>query len=186
MGRPGPKPEPASVKKAKGNPGRRPIGADAETLAPVPAGGVVPPPWLKGDGLGIWQRRAPHLVAMRLLTQTDAEAFGRYCRNFARWLNMQKAMDDVGETYVTESQHGTMRRLTPEFMASDRLERLLAAAEDRFGLNPAERQRIMAQRANANLGDLFGAPQPAAKAPAQPAAKDAPPAKTTSPIGVLQ
>jgi hypothetical protein len=32
MGRRGPKPQPASVKQAKGNPGHRPIGADPDAL----------------------------------------------------------------------------------------------------------------------------------------------------------
>ncbi|WP_341989770.1 phage terminase small subunit P27 family [Azorhizobium sp. AG788] len=186
MSRPGPKPEPASVKRAKGNPSRRPIGADPEMLAPAPANGIIPPPWLKGDGLAIWERRAPQLVAMRLLTQTDSEAFGRYCRNFARWLKMQVALDETGESYVTESAHGTMRRLTPEFMAADRLERQLAATEDRFGLNPAERQRIMVQRAAmTNFGDLFSGQGQAPSAPASAKTNPQPP-KASSPIGVLQ
>jgi len=159
MARRGPKPEPAAVKEAKGNTGRRPIGSDpvvedAPQQAPVTA-----PSWLKGDGLAVWKRLAPRLMSLKLLSVTDAETFGRYCRNFARWLKMQKRLDDMGEIYEIETQSGKVRRADPAFLIGDRLERQLVTAEAMFGLNPAERQRIYAARANAGAGtdrDLFG------------------------------
>jgi P27 family predicted phage terminase small subunit len=167
MGRRGPKSDPAAVKKAKGNPGRRPVGEDPIAAADVTlaavgeksaTGGVVAPTWLKGEGLGIWDRLAPRLVAMKLLSPVDAEAFGRYCRNYGRWVRMQQVLDDEGEVYESESQHGKLKRAHPAFLISDRLERQLLAAEDRFGLNPAERQRLYAARAATPFpGDLFGA-----------------------------
>ena len=173
MGRRGPKPQPAAVKQAKGNPGHRPVGADpvaaAEADAPEKAIAVVaePPLWLKGKGLKIWDRLAPRLAAMKLLSPIDAEAFGRYCRSFARWEKMQRVLDEEGETYESESQHGKLKRAHPAFLISDRLERQLLATEDRFGLNPAERQRLYAARAAqpAFPGDLFGG-SPAGQPPA--------------------
>jgi P27 family predicted phage terminase small subunit len=146
--------EPAAKKEAKGNPGRRPVGRD---LIPAEISDViVAPEWLAGDALVIWQDRAPKLAKLKLLTESDVTAFARYCRNFARWLKMQKTLDDEGETYESESTHGKLKRAHPAFMISDRLERQLLAAEDRFGLNPAERQRIFAMRASlgANPGEL--------------------------------
>jgi P27 family predicted phage terminase small subunit len=186
MARRGPKPEPASVKLAKGNPGRRPVGADP-VIIDDSGGSVSPPAWLKGDGLIIWQRIAPRLVAMKLLGPLDAEPFGRYCQNFARWVKMQKILDK-GEFYESESQHGKLKRIEPAFTIADRLEKHLAAAEDRFGLNPSERQRIFAARAAAGApGDLFdrhpSGDKTAAKPGEQPAA-DAP--KPRSAIGYLQ
>jgi P27 family predicted phage terminase small subunit len=167
MGRRGPKPQPASVKQAKGNPGHRPIGADpdasatpgqAETYEKATAVAVEAPVWLKAEGRKVWDRLAPRLVAMKLLSPIDAEAFGRYCRSFARWEKMQRVLDEEGETYESESQHGKLKRAHPAFLISDRLERQLLATEDRFGLNPAERQRLYAARAAqpALPGDLFG------------------------------
>src|SRR5688572_1554207 len=166
MGRRGPKSQPAAVKRAKGNPGHRPIGADpqpaaaqgdasAEKTAVV---AVEAPAWLKKEGLKIWERLAPRLVSMKLLSPIDAEAFGRYCRSFARWEKMQRILDEEGETYESESQHGKLKRAHPAFLISDRLERQLLSTEDRFGLNPAERQRLYAARAAQPgfPGDLFG------------------------------
>ena len=171
MGRRGPKPQPASVKAAKGNPGNRPLGADpaapAETADLAKSTQVDPPVWLKREGRKIWDRLVPRLIAMKLLSPIDAEAFARYCRNFARWLKMQEVLDKEGETYESESAHGKLKRCHPAFLIGDRLERQLAAAEDRFGLNPAERQRLYAARAAQPVfpGELpFGAPPGGAQA----------------------
>lgn len=194
MGRRGPKPEPAAIKRAKGNPGHRPIGEDV----PVAAGGegkdvarVAQPDFLKGtgkvrgDARKIWDRLAPRLTAQKLLAPTDAETFGRYCVNFARWLKMQTELNKSGETYWTESQHGKMKRIDPAFVIASRLERDLQSAEASFGLNPAERQRIFAARAAAGglAGDLFATPPQAAghEAPPARAAGDRP----AGPIGLL-
>ncbi|WP_042954176.1 phage terminase small subunit P27 family [Rhizobium leguminosarum] len=193
MGRRGPKPEPAAVKKAKGNSGRRPIGEDpkvedAKQEVSVTSS-VVPPTWLKDGGLDVWGRLAPRLIAMKLLTQLDAETFGRYCRNFSRWLKMQERLDDKGEVYEIETASGIVRRYEPAFAIADRLERQLSAAEANFGLNPAERQRLYAARAagaGAGAGDLFDSGQ--RKGEDRPsAAQNAPaPARPTSAVGFLQ
>jgi P27 family predicted phage terminase small subunit len=190
MGRRGPKPEAAAVKLAKGNPSRRPVGVDPideHGGAPVvdhrTGTRVVRPAWLTGEGRKIWERLAPRHSAMKLLGQSDAEAFARYCRNFARWLKMQKTLDREGETYESESTHGNLKRAHPAFLIADRLERQLLVAEANFGLNPAERQRIYAARAAApNAPDLFGGEN----AKAEGDAGKAPPAPArTSAIGAL-
>jgi P27 family predicted phage terminase small subunit len=193
MGFRGPKPDPAAVKEAKGNPGRRPIGADPVTDDQAGAShgeittapnDVVPPVWLKGKALDVWNRIGPRLVKMRLLSPIDAEPFARYCRNFARWEKMQTELDERGETYESESQHGKLRRIDPSFMIADRLERSLMAIEDRFGLSPSERQRVYAARAaNPNATDLFGWPIAGGKA--KKPDEDAPVRGKSSPVGLL-
>lgn len=172
MGRRGPKPEPASVKVAKGNSGHRPIGLEAspEEQARVAASTTVKPPsWLKEDGLKVWKRLAPRLVGQKLLFQIDAETFARYCKNFARWLKMQKRLDTMGEIYEIETASGTVRRSDPAYMIADRLERQLVTAEASFGLNPAERQRLFAARAAGSMGGLFDGDKPTGNQPQRPA-----------------
>lgn len=192
MARRGPKPQPAAVKVAKGNPSRRKVGTDPVEATAKASARVTAPAWLKEDGLAVWKRLAPRLTSLKLLTETDAETFGRYCRNFARWLKMQKRLDEHGEIYEIETASGVVRRADPAFLIGDRIERQLVSAEAMFGLNPAERQRIYAARAAGATAvvDLFGNPsnpatprrgKGAAKAPqsqAEPAGK--------SPVGFLQ
>jgi P27 family predicted phage terminase small subunit len=176
----GRKPDPGAVKEAKGNPGKRRVAKDT-AVALAATGGVEPPVWLKDEGLKVWARLAPNVVRLKLLTPVDAEAFGRYCRNLARWLKMQKRLDEVGEIYVIETASGEVRRPDPSFIIADRIERQLLAAEAVFGLNPAERQRIFASRTMTPdpAGDLFGRREVEA---AQPVAAQAKPA---GPVGLL-
>lgn len=184
----GPKPRPASVKRARGSSGR-PVVEDAIEAA-VPASsptvaGVAAPKWLDGAGLEIWNSKAETLAAAKLLTAADAIAFARYCKNLARWLKMQAALDKDGEIYTVKTASGTVHRPRPEFLIGDRLERQLLAAEDRFGLNPAERQRIFAARAASSApGDLFGDAN--AVREGDPAAKPVEAAKPLEgPVGLL-
>ena len=142
------------------------------------ANGVRPAPaWLTGRGLELFGELSPALRQAKLLTQVDETAFARYCRNLADWLKLRGELDAEGFTYDAESYGNAkdadkttvLRRLDPRFLVSDRLERQLLAAEDRFGLNPSERQRIMVARSNTGYsGDLFSAAAADAANPAQP------------------
>lgn len=180
----GPKPKPAAVKRARGSSGRRVVEDAIAPASSATVAGVQAPKWLEGDALDIWNSKAETLTAAKLLTSADAIAFARYCRNLARWLKMQKALDDNAEIYTVTTASGTVHRPRPEFLIADRLERQLLAAEDRFGLNPAERQRIFAARAATNApGDLFDA-NPVRDG--DPAAKPAEPARPVEgPVGLL-
>lgn len=204
-GRRGPAPQPAAVKKAKGNPGKRtgakalddqarleagaglPTGAGSAVPSSEGAGGdiataevaaasIPAPHWLNGDGLEVWNRLAPKLATMKILQHLDADAFGRYCQNFGRWVKLQKRLDTEGETYESESPHGKYIRSNPAFMIADRLDRALERAEANFALNPADRQRLFAARAaaaGAGGADLFGHPVGGGgKADDRPAAGD--------------
>ena len=195
MGRRGPKPEPAVVKRAKGNPGHRPVGDDSALAAGAPAAPIAPPAWLatakrkgerKSEALEIWKRLAPRLMSLKLLTPSDVETFARYCRNFARWLAMNRLIDKEGEVYESESQWGKLRRVNPAYLVADRLERQLLAAENNFGLNPAERQRIFAARAQSAdpaARDLFGVGE---ERRGDPSTKPTEPAQPSeSPVGYL-
>lgn len=161
MGRRGPKPTPVSVKVAKGNPGRRPLGENPDIIGAeqeveqVVVAVITAPSWLQDEGLKVWERLAGRLAGQKLLFQLDAESFARYCKNFASWLKMQEALDAEGFTYESESPHGTYKRSNPAYMIADRLEKQLSAAEANFGLNPAERQRLFAARAAGSFNDLF-------------------------------
>jgi P27 family predicted phage terminase small subunit len=159
----------------------------AAIASPPPASGEAPS-WLKGEALKIFQRMSPRLSGLKLLTEVDAPAFARYCKHYARWLDLQRRLDREGDIYEIETASGKVRRADPAFVMADRLDRMLLALEDRFGLNPAERQRIMAARANAGaIGDLFGGQaKDAERRPSDSAAEAAPAAEPIEgPIGLL-
>lgn len=162
MGRRGPKPEPASVKIAKGNPSKRPIGVDPDEAGNGQAESsrrIAAPGWLNESGREVWDRIAPRQAGLKLLTQTDAETFARYCMMFADWIRSTEEIDRDGRWYKIETASGEVRRQHPLLGYVLRINRELMAFEAQFGLNPAERQRIFAARAAgaSPSGDLFQA-----------------------------
>lgn len=187
MGRRGPKPQPAGVRDQKTPVRSRQRKTEAAAQSVAAAGAAAAPAWLKGEGLKIFQRMAPALRSMKLLTETDAPAFARYCKHYSRWLELQKRLDKDGEFYEIETASGKVRRADPAFTMADRLDRMMLAFEDRFGLNPAERQRIMAARANTGAtGDMFGSATKDERRPDDAAAAATPAATPTEgPIGLL-
>lgn len=188
MGRRGPKPQPGAVREQKTPVRSRRDRRAHATDAVHPTAVGEPPKWLKNEGLKIWHRLAPQLRAMKLLTDADAPAFARYCKHYARWLELQKRMDVQGDIYEIVTASGTVRRADPAFVMADRLDRMMLAIEDRFGLNPAERQRIMAARAQTGAtGDLFTPPkEQSERRPNDPAAEATPAAEAIEgPIGLL-
>ena len=175
----GPKPEPAEVKRAKGNPGRRPLPPETDD-ASADLASTKAPAELEQDAQRIWQKLAPELTRLRFLRETDRGAFARYCEHLAKWWQLTKALRTEGETYLAVSEHNPdgLMRVNPKFLIRERIEKRLEALEDRFGLSPAARQQIL-QRLAGGLpppppGGMFDQPEP----PATPAAP-------ASPVGLL-
>lgn len=173
---PGPKPKAAEIAEKQGNPGHRtivkPADAGENAAAASPANDVAVPEWLCASGRTIWTAYMPRLRAMGYVRDTDRLAFARLCDHTARWLRLREKVDAKGESYTTESRHGKMERINPDFAAMLRVEEKLVQLEDRFGLTPAARQQILARFNEAPPpGDLFGA--------------SAQPAPPSSPIGML-
>lgn len=185
MGRRGPKPQPAAIRQQKAAVRSRQANRGAQVVESAP-GSALPPKWLKGEGLRIWNRLAATLRAAKLLTDADAQTFARYCRNFARWLDMQHRLDKSGEIYEIETASGMVRRADPAFLIGDRLERMMLAVEDRFGLNPAERQRIFAARSQTGVsGDLFSQAKDERRSDDPAADPSQPTQPIESPVGLL-
>ncbi len=174
MGR---RPDPAGVRAQKKpvRSTREPQATESEVLEPV--GGAKTPKFLTGAALEIWQEQAPVLRAQNMLKALDEPAFARYCRNFADWIKLRGELDVEGFTYEADTTNGgKLRRGDPRFMIADRIERQLSEGEDRFGLNPTSRQRLIMSRLG-QQGQL----------PLDKPGGDSPPpsAATRSPIGML-
>ncbi|CCG42173.1 phage terminase small subunit P27 family [Magnetospirillum molischianum] len=176
----GRKADPAAVKEAKGNPGRRKTAAVADVSADLHTGA---PPELSPGARKIWDALAPELARMKFLRETDRAAFARYCVYTAQWWDLTTSIAELGETYETVSAHGTMQRINPKFAVRERIENRLEALEDRFGLNPASRQQILQRMAGITPppppGGLFDRGQDGASSSEQA------PQPAPSPIGLL-
>ena len=134
-------------KDAKGNPGRHKSKKRMVTDTAPSRNGA--PKELSKAGLEVWNVLTPDLRKLSFLRDTDTHAFARYCEHAAKWWALtQKLAKLGGETYITDSNHGKMERLRPEFLVRDRIEKHLVTLEDRFGMNPACRQQILLRMAN--------------------------------------
>ncbi len=179
----GRKPKPAELKALQGNPGKRaqpapPAEPDPEPPAQPPETASTAPKHLSDAAARVWATLAPHLTRLKFLRVTDQEAFARYCEHIARYWHLTRALATTGETYETETKHGRMRRINPEFLVRDRIERQLESLEDRFGMSPRARQQILQQMAAATPALPFGDP------PGREA-EHAPEPPSPSPVGVL-
>lgn len=173
----GRKAAPAEIQEAKGNPGRRPLRA-ASTEA-LPLIGDAAPRELNAAGKTIWNRLVPHLRDMRLVRQTDREVLARYCNHVARYWKLEREIRRDGATYLTETNHGSMKRINPAFAVQDRIEKRMEAIEDRLGLSTRSRHEILRAL---SMDAASAAASAAGQQPHRPAQAIDP----DSPLGLLQ
>jgi P27 family predicted phage terminase small subunit len=115
------------------------------------------PEWLGAVGRVAWSKIAPDLRAQGLLKPAEEFALARYCDTLDRWHTVRARVNARNETYVTESKHGKLERINPDFKVLGELESWLTTFEDRFALSPMFRMKLKALRQNVGEGD---GPQP--------------------------
>jgi P27 family predicted phage terminase small subunit len=134
--------QPAAIKEAKGNPGRRPIAKEGPA---TPASAVAAPKDLKAGPRRVWERLAPELAGMRILKPSDFTAFRRYCVFVHKWGQLEPLLDRAELVVTTISAHNPdgLERKSQALLAALMLDKRLSEIEDRFGMNPAARQRLV-------------------------------------------
>ena len=127
----------------------------SDALPGDPESAAEAPRWVRLDGVAaeIWDDLYPKLCAMNFVRTQDLGPLARYCRNAVRWLNLDAAVTQNGETYWTESKHGKLQRVNPDLNALLRVEKALSDFEDRYGIGPKARLEILTKKA-ATQGDL--------------------------------
>ncbi|QHC36449.1 phage terminase small subunit P27 family [Komagataeibacter xylinus] len=141
----GRKPTPDTINEARGNPGKR--ARKTISLEALPVAGIDAPKHMRAKGRKYWIEVAGWLAESRIVRVSDRNALARYCETLADYVKVTAALDKQGHVYTTESNHGTMQRISPWFMVQERLTKRLQDLEDRFGLAPASRQQILARMA---------------------------------------
>jgi len=135
----GRKPQPTAVKRARGNPGKRPLNEHEPAGEP---GLPDPPAHLTPDGLEAWLAIGARVEAMRVVQVQDAHALELLAEAWSEYLEARRYLVANGLTYTSQTPTGTIRRPNPEVaIASDAWKRLKAMLSD-FGLTPATRSRL--------------------------------------------
>ncbi len=151
MGKRGPKPLTADALASRGS-WRAKKRAQEEAVAKVAApvhhelGRGVPnmPAHLSKEARAIWQRIAPDVDAMGLLTTADAQMLGELCTTLANAHRLAEYLEKEGVSYPVHAPSGTLLsyRKRPEVSllreAQARADRLAL----QFGLTPVSRSRV--------------------------------------------
>lgn len=93
------------------------------------------PEWLSVAAKEEWNRVAPELAAAGLLTQLDRAALAAYCQTYARYVEVQEALEREGMIIASGRPHPLCK------VASDLLKHLKVYSCE-LGFTPAARGRI--------------------------------------------
>jgi len=145
----GTRPQPTALRVLRGNPGKRPYNGDE---AAPEAADLEPPAYLNGAALEEWQRIAPILHRLGLMTEIDAGALATYCQTFARW---REAEDKIAaDGMVTVDRFG-FPHLSPYVSIAQKSVTQLKALLCEFGMTPSARSRVRASADRDRPSDPF-------------------------------
>jgi P27 family predicted phage terminase small subunit len=144
MGRRGPTPKPTALRVLHGDRTDR-----INTGEPVPSElDVEAPGWLGADALAVWEHYAPDLVAKKVLTSWDAEAFGCWCDAVARRRQAAAALEEEGPVVDAPVFNkngeltGTRRAKNPWTLVLTEADGQVQRYGARFGLTPSDRSQL--------------------------------------------
>tara|TARA_R110000824_G_scaffold198031_3_gene381964 strand:- start:1259 stop:1702 length:444 start_codon:yes stop_codon:yes gene_type:complete len=111
-------------------------------LEPNPQGVAVAPDWLIDEALTEWERLAPELERLGILTIADEAEFAIYCQAYAELVEAEAKLQENGKTQTTKD--GFERKSAWCSIRDEAWKRLHQAASG-FGLNPSARAKVEAK-----------------------------------------
>jgi P27 family predicted phage terminase small subunit len=135
MGKRGPKPLPAAIKKARGT--FQPCRAAKNGWTP-PVGSPSLPTYLSDQARKIWRAHVAQLVEVGILTVADGDAFARYCAAEAQHRQAQRLVDEHGSLMFTPFGPKTNPMIKVAREAREQATRIGSL----FGLDPSCRVKL--------------------------------------------
>jgi P27 family predicted phage terminase small subunit len=143
----GRRPKPSRLKLLTGNPGKRPLNIHE----PMPEVAIPDCPAELGPvARREWDRMAPQLAALRILTQLDRAALAAYCGAYAMWAEATEAIQKYGTMVKSPTGYPVQ---SPYVSIANRQAEIMMRIASEFGFTPASRSRISAPRESEH--DLF-------------------------------
>jgi P27 family predicted phage terminase small subunit len=134
----GKRPTPTALKLLRGNPSHRPLNIDEPKPKP---GHLTPPTWLEGDAVVEWNRLAPILYRLGLLTEIDGQALATYCLAWARWREAETHIKRYG---MVIKGKGGFPIISPFVAVANRSMAQMKGFLVEFGMTPSARSRVAA------------------------------------------
>ena len=141
----GPKPKPTKLKILEGNPGKRSLNLNEPNPLPI---APECPNWLLDEAKKEWNRLAPELERLGLLTIIDKAAFAGYCQSYAKWKAAEEFIKKNGTTYRIPKTDKSGKVVSvyiasfPEVVIANQSLNQIKAFAVEFGLTPSSRGRI--------------------------------------------
>lgn len=132
----GRKPLPTSIKKLRGNPGKRPLNKLEPRLGQVTG---MPRGRLSAGAKRFWRKFAPGLDQAGVLTNADLPAFEMMAHHFDLAIQARKILEDKG-LVTMGPKGGLVKHPAAQIFRDNSIALLRYAAE--FGMTPSARSRI--------------------------------------------
>jgi P27 family predicted phage terminase small subunit len=136
----GRKPEPSALKVLRGLPGKRKLSVDEPR--PAPLVDLTPPDWLDGEAKAEWDRLAPMLGRLGVLTETDTGALTAYCEAWATWKGATQQIRKWG--MVLKGKDGELPKVSPYVKIAHNALQQMRGLLVEFGMTPSSRARVHA------------------------------------------
>lgn len=138
MATPGPPPKPTALKLIAGNPGKKKLPPnEVKPKVELPR----MPRHLSTEARAEWERLAPVLMRLGLLTRLDRAGFAAYCQAWARHCEAEEQIARASALAFTHNGYPIVNPwVTISKQAVDQMSKFLSE----FGLTPAARTRINA------------------------------------------
>ena len=147
MGRRGPAPEPTAMKIIRGNPGKRKLNkSEPQPIVAMPHC----PDYLDADAKAEWDRLAPILVRMKVLTEADYIALASLCQTFSTMVKAQEQLSNSGILFKTPS--GYVQQAPLIGVVNNCTEKIVTLCRE-FGLTPSARSRMLTNQTEASKED---------------------------------
>ena len=142
MAKRGAKAKPVKLHELNGNPSKRDISKKLafdnmiDRYEECPA----PPKWIKHDKYANeeWNRMAPILVKLGVLTKVDISAFESYCKCYSRYRKAEEEIDNVNSTIMKIQKSGYVQALPQVAIAQQYLNQCKKYMAE-FGMLPSSR-----------------------------------------------
>lgn len=133
----GRKPTPTALKVISGNPGKRPLNEnEPQPEVKIPEC----PADLGREARQEWDRIAPKLEKLGILTEIDATALACYCQAFERWVKAEAVLKKSGELLKSEKTGGLYQN--PYLAVANRAMEQMRQFLTEFGMTPSSRSRV--------------------------------------------
>jgi len=141
MAKPGPPKKPTPLRILEGNPSKRPLPKNE----PKPDGEMPEcPEWLSDEAKKEWDRVAPELNKIGLLSKIDSTALAGYCQSYAKWKEAEMWIQEHGSVYPIRGSDGKIKYLqqVPQVGIANQCLKQIRAFCAEFGMTPSARARI--------------------------------------------